>query len=211
MTFMTPNRPLLAIDTAAPRLQLALLTADGRVDVLVDEIDKGHAELVFARIDTLLRRNGLVYKDLRRIAVTTGPGSFTGLRIGMSAAHGVGLALDVSVVGVPSLLALSLSAPEGSNPAVLLDARREEAYIQTFSAPGVPVSDAAILPMEEAKALTQGHAPLLETPFVDIGHVALLAQTLDAAAYPPLAAYVRGPDAKPQDKARVARVGAEHG
>lgn len=211
MTFMTPNRPLLAIDTAAPRLQLALLTVDGAVDVLVDEIDKGHAELVFARIDTLLRRNGLVYKDLRRIAVTTGPGSFTGLRIGMSAAHGVGLALDIAVVGVPSLLALSLTAPEGSRPAVLLDARREEAYAQTFSAPGVPTADAAILPMADARELTQGHEPLLASPYVDIGRVALLAQALDADAYPPLAAYVRGPDAKPQDKARVARVGAEHG
>ena len=74
--------------------------------------------------------------DLARIAVTTGPGSFTGLRIGLSAARGIGLARAIPVVGVPSLLAISLSAPAGKPVSVLLDARRGEAYFQSFSAPG---------------------------------------------------------------------------
>ena len=76
---------LLAIDTAGPRLQLAL-RVDGAVDVSIDEIAQGHAEVLFPRIDALLARNGLTYADLERVAVTTGPGSFTGLRIGISAA-----------------------------------------------------------------------------------------------------------------------------
>lgn len=64
----------LAIDTAAPRLQLALLLADGHCEVLVEDIAKGHAEILFNRINTLLARNGAGYDALARIATTTGPG-----------------------------------------------------------------------------------------------------------------------------------------
>jgi len=203
---MSASSPaLLAIDTAAPRLQLALLTGD-RVDVSIDEIAQGHAELLFARIDALLQRNGLSYGDLTRIAVTTGPGSFTGLRIGLSAARGLGLALGIPVIGVPSLLAISLSA-ECKPAAVLIDARRGEAYFQAFSGPGIATGEAAILAVEEARQRIPANAEVIETPFADIGRVAQLAATLDPAHYPPEAAYIRDADAKPQEKARVARVG----
>jgi len=203
---MSPSPVVLAIDTAAPRLQLALLRADGSVDISVDDIAKGHAEMIFGRIDTLLARNGLVYADLARIAVTTGPGSFTGLRIGLSAAHGLGLALDIPVIGVPSLQAISLAGEVNQPLAVLLDARREEAYVQRFSAPGVPEDSPAILPMEEARAHAEGKPTILTSPFVDIARVALFSASAEPAQFPPDAAYVRGPDAKPQEKARIARV-----
>ena len=124
----------LAIDTAAPRLQLALALADGSVDVLVEDIAKGHAEILFDRLGNLLGRNGLGYDDLERVAVTTGPGSFTGLRIGLSAARGLGVARNVPVLGIPSLLAVSLSAPSGP-VAVLIDARRDEAYFEVSRSP----------------------------------------------------------------------------
>jgi tRNA threonylcarbamoyl adenosine modification protein YeaZ len=195
---------LLAIDTVAPRLQLALLRADGTVDVSIDEIAQGHAELIFPRIDALLDRNGVTYADLTRIAVTTGPGSFTGLRIGLSAARGLGLARNIPVVGVPSLLALSLTT-QCDPAAVLLDARRDEAYFQTFSGPAIPVSEPLILPMDEARRRVPPGAELITTPFVDIAAVARLAATLDPAAYPPEATYIRDADAKPQEKFRVAR------
>ena len=101
--------PLLAIDTSGARLQLALARgAEALTEI--DERDRGHAEVLFARIDSLLARAGLTYADLGRIAVITGPGSFSGLRIGLSAARGLGLALEVPVIGVPRLLAHSLSA-----------------------------------------------------------------------------------------------------
>jgi tRNA threonylcarbamoyladenosine biosynthesis protein TsaB len=129
----------LAIDTVAPRLQLALLLDDGRVDFSIDEIATGQAELIFIRIAELLARNGLGYPDLTRVVTTTGPGSFTGLRIGLSAARGVGLARGIPVIGVPSLLGLSLSVAGPST--VLLDARRGEAYFQMFSGPGQPLTD----------------------------------------------------------------------
>jgi tRNA threonylcarbamoyladenosine biosynthesis protein TsaB len=198
--------PLLAIDTAAPRLQLALLRGDV-ADTLVEDMPQGQAERIFPAIDELLGRNGASYRDLRRIAVTTGPGSFTGLRIGLSAARGLGLALNIPVVGVPSLLALSLPVT-CAHAAVLLDARRDEAYFQAFSGPAIPASEPMLLPMAEARARISPGAEVLATPFVDIGALARLAATLDPTGYPPEASYIRDADAKPQEKFRVARISA---
>jgi tRNA threonylcarbamoyladenosine biosynthesis protein TsaB len=194
----------LAIDTAAPRLQLALLLADGTADISVDEIATGHAELIFERIATLLARNGIGYPDLQRVVTTTGPGSFTGLRIGLSAARGIGLARDIPVIGVPSLLALSLAGTGAVT--VLLDARRDEAYFQIFSAPGVPESGPQLLPMAVAQQSVPKSSLLLTTPFVDIAAVARYGATADPLAHAPEAAYVRDADAKPQTAARIERL-----
>jgi tRNA threonylcarbamoyl adenosine modification protein YeaZ len=197
---------LLAIDTAAPRLQLALLR-DGDVDTLVEDMPTGQAERVFPAIAELLARNGAAYSNLAYVAVTTGPGSFTGLRIGLSAARGLGLALDIPVLGVPSLLALSLTAR--GPVSVLLDARRDEAYFQRFSAPGTGLGGPLILPMAEARSRIVSGDALIEWPFVDIAALARFALAADPASFPPEAAYVRGADAKPQEKFRVARQPAE--
>lgn len=189
---------LLAIDTVAPRLQLGLLRADGSVDSSVDEIAQGHAELIFPRIEALLARNGIAYAGLTRVAVTTGPGSFTGLRVGLSAARGLGLARNIPVIGVPSLLAISLSQP--GPVAVLLDARRGEAYFQLFPDDAEP----QVLPMDVARARIPSGVLVIESPFPDIALVARYAETAPAGA-PPEATYVRDADAKPQEKFRVAR------
>ena len=196
---------LLAIDTAAPRLQLALLRDGDRLDTLIEDMATGQAERLFPALAELLAHAGVGYADLTHIAVTTGPGSFTGLRIGLSAARGLGLALNIPVVGVPSLLALSLGA--GCDAvAVLLDARRDEAYFQTFSGPGIPIGEARLLPIDEARRNVPRGAATLSSPFVDIGALARFAATADPALYPPEAAYIRDADAKPQEKFRVARV-----
>ncbi|MBN9315780.1 MAG: tRNA (adenosine(37)-N6)-threonylcarbamoyltransferase complex dimerization subunit type 1 TsaB [Devosia sp.] len=195
---------LLAIDTAAPRLQLALLLGD-TADTLVEDMAQGQAERIFPAIDALLARTRIAYADLTRIAVTTGPGSFTGLRIGLSAARGLGLALDIPVVGIPTLLALSLGCGCDA-AAVLLDARRDEAYFQLFSGPAIPVGGPALLPMEEARRRIPPGVATLTSPFVDIAALARFAATVDPSHYPPEAAYIRDADAKPQEKFRVARV-----
>ncbi|KFC68781.1 Inactive-like protein of metal-dependent protease, putative molecular chaperone [Devosia sp. LC5] len=194
----------LAIDTAAPRLQLALLRADGSADVSVDEIATGHAELIFERIATLLAHNGVGYSDLQRVVTTTGPGSFTGLRIGLSAARGIGLARDIAVLGVPSLLALSLAGNGATT--VLLDARRGEAYFQTFLAPGVPDGGPQLLPMAVAQQAVLPNSLLLTTPFVDIAALARYGAAADPLAHVPEATYVRDADAKPQTAARIERL-----
>ncbi|MBN9307748.1 tRNA (adenosine(37)-N6)-threonylcarbamoyltransferase complex dimerization subunit type 1 TsaB [Devosia sp.] len=195
---------LLAIDTAAPRLQLALLLGD-TADTLVEDMAQGQAERIFPAIDELLARTRIAYADLTRIAVTTGPGSFTGLRIGLSAARGLGLALDIPVVGIPTLLALSLGCG-CDTAAVLLDARRDEAYFQLFSGPAIPVGGPVLLPMEEARRRIPPGVATLTSPFVDISALARFAATVDPSHYPPEAAYIRDADAKPQEKFRVARV-----
>jgi tRNA threonylcarbamoyladenosine biosynthesis protein TsaB len=196
---------LLAIDTAAPRLQLGLLSDNDRLETLVEEMPTGQAERIFPALGELLERAGVGYPDLSRIAVTTGPGSFTGLRIGLSAARGLGLALNIPVLGIPSLLALSLVA-QCDAIAVLLDARRNEAYFQTFSGPGIPMGQPALLPMDDARARVPRGAETHTTPFVDIGALARFAATARPDLYPPEAAYIRDADAKPQEKFRIARV-----
>jgi tRNA threonylcarbamoyladenosine biosynthesis protein TsaB len=197
---------VLAIDTAAPKLQLALLLADGRVDVSSEDMATGQAEAIFDRIATLLARNGVGYSDLGRVVTTTGPGSFTGLRIGLSAARGIGLARDIAVIGVPSLLALSLSVAGPST--VLLDARRGEAYFQIFAGPGDALTPPDIVPMALAQAAAPPETTLISLPFVDIGLVARYGATADPASHRPEASYVRDADAKPQTAGRIERTGA---
>jgi tRNA threonylcarbamoyladenosine biosynthesis protein TsaB len=195
---------LLAIDTAAPRLQLAVLRDGDRVETLSEDMATGQAERLFPAIDELFSRAAVAYADLTRVAVTTGPGSFTGLRIGLSAARGLGLARGIPVLGIPSLAALSLAIAGPS--AVLLDAKRGEAYVQIFTAPGVPANEAALLPMDSARELVPQGADLITSPYVDIAALARFAREADPDAYPPEAAYIRDADAKPQEKFRVARV-----
>lgn len=195
--------PLLAIDTTGPRLQLAL-DLGGEQLVLVEDMAQGQAERLFPALAELYARAGIAPKQLGRIAVTTGPGSFTGLRIGLSAARGLGLALDIPVIGVGTLVAMSLSASGPS--AVLVDARRSEAYLQLFAGPGQPEGPAEILPLAEAEALAARAPERLTLPFADIGRLATFAAGLDPARFPPEAAYIRSADAKPQEKFRVARV-----
>jgi tRNA threonylcarbamoyladenosine biosynthesis protein TsaB len=193
----------LAIDTAAPRLQLGLLLDDGRADISVDEIATGHAELIFGRIADLLGRNGLGYADLDRVVTTTGPGSFTGLRIGLSAARGIGLARGIPVIGVSSLVALSLGA---DGPAtVLLDAKRGEAYFQTFAGPGQLMTEGDLVPMVIAQAAIVPGTALITSPFVDIAALARFGAVLDPAGNPPEPNYIRDADAKPQTAARIER------
>ena len=200
------TQPLLAIDTSGARLQLALLTA-GEVFEDVEARERGHAEILFDRAAGLLERAGLTYGDLTRIAVITGPGSFSGLRIGLSAARGLGLALGVPVIGVPRLLALSLQAQTGP-VGVLVDARRGEAYCEIFAAPGEKGDGTRLLPEAEARAALAHCAERIETGFAEIAELARFAALADPAGFPPVPAYIRAADAKPQQGARVARVEA---
>lgn len=195
-----PGDLILAIDTSGPRLQLALADAQS-VDTHVEDLARGHAEILFDRIAALLARNSRTYADLTRIAVTTGPGSFTGLRIGLSAARGLGLALGVPVLGIPTLYAMSLSLPKTGPNRVVVDAKRGEAYTQDFAAPGRPASDAVLRPASEARAGGRH----IEADAVDIALMARFAPTADPGDFPPAPVYIRPADAKPQDGARIPR------
>ena len=118
---------LLAIDTAFERCSAGLLDMDARrmLARAEPEIGKGHAERLMGVVAEVLTEAGASYADLGRIAVAVGPGSFTGLRVGVAAARGLSLALAVPAVGIGTLDALA--APHigtGSPILAVLDARR---------------------------------------------------------------------------------------
>jgi tRNA threonylcarbamoyl adenosine modification protein YeaZ len=112
---------ILAFDTATERATSALVD-DG--EGLGERVSR--ASTLLADIDALLRQAGAHPRDLDALAVGTGPGSFTGIRIGLAAARGLGLALGVSAAGVSTLDVLVAGAP-GATP--VIDARRREVFV----------------------------------------------------------------------------------
>jgi tRNA threonylcarbamoyladenosine biosynthesis protein TsaB len=112
---------ILAFDTATERATSALVD-DG--EVLGERVSR--ASTLLADIDALLRQAGAHPRDIGAVAVGTGPGSFTGIRIGLAAARGLGLALGVTAAGVSTLDALAAGAP-GAVP--VIDGKRREVFV----------------------------------------------------------------------------------
>lgn len=218
---------LLAIDTARENCAVGL-SIDGVVVVSEQAIGKGHAEVLMPQIAALLAEAKLKPRDIGRIAVSVGPGSFTGLRVGISAARGLALAIGAPVIGVPSLRAHAFSAIEMRNamglPArpvlALMPARGEEFYAQAFDAGGTPteppsVSNAAAIAerlgtedFDFAGGLIEGDGlprPLHQRTAPDIRAVIALGLQLDPTDNPPRPLYVRPPDALPQTRNLIAR------
>ena len=123
---------LLAIETATEACSVALLYGDALID-RSELAPRRHAELVLPMAESLLAEAGLARKQLDAIAVGQGPGAFTGVRLAISVAQGLALALDIPVVPVSSLAALAMQAPKnGAAILATIDARREEIYAGTF-------------------------------------------------------------------------------
>ncbi|MGH7948630.1 MAG: tRNA (adenosine(37)-N6)-threonylcarbamoyltransferase complex dimerization subunit type 1 TsaB, partial [Candidatus Binataceae bacterium] len=102
-------RPVLGIDTSSPIARLALV-ADGRVAACVSRRTRSHAAELADAVAELLGSSDLGFTDLGAVAVAIGPGSFTGLRIGISYAKGLAVASGCALVGVPSLDCIALAA-----------------------------------------------------------------------------------------------------
>ncbi|HOI86899.1 MAG TPA: tRNA (adenosine(37)-N6)-threonylcarbamoyltransferase complex dimerization subunit type 1 TsaB [Lentimicrobium sp.] len=135
---------ILAIETATPVCSVALLTG-GRILGLKETREKNsHAAVVTVFIDELLREQGLEPSDLDAVAVSKGPGSYTGLRIGVSTAKGLCYALDIPLISVGTLESMSagmrslLPGDEGMPVllAPMIDARRMEVYTALFDPEG---------------------------------------------------------------------------
>ncbi|MBN8633280.1 MAG: tRNA (adenosine(37)-N6)-threonylcarbamoyltransferase complex dimerization subunit type 1 TsaB, partial [Rhodobacterales bacterium] len=125
--------PLLAFDTSAAHCAAALLLPD-RVIQRLEPMEKGQAERLVPLLEELLAEAGIGWADLKAIAVGTGPGNFTGVRISVAAARGLALGLGIPAVGVTRLEALAHGQPRPVR--VIEDARRGEVYVQDFTEDG---------------------------------------------------------------------------
>lgn len=215
---------ILALDTAASWCSVAVYDSDGDV-VLADvseNIGKGHAEVLMDYVERAVTEAKLSLREMDRVAVNIGPGSFTGVRIGVSAARGFALALGVPAIGITAFEALAAETQSLSpeKPVlVVLDAHRGEIYAQSFDMKGGASASPLILSREEAEALAASQAkntvlagsaaPAINEaigsrftlgpvePTAKIDTYARLASSRQPGDAPkPL--YMRGPDAKPQ-------------
>ena len=217
---------ILAIDTALDACAAAVLdTSAGRL--IAQEslgMKRGHAEALMPLIARVMKASGVAFAGLGRIAVTTGPGSFTGLRVGLSAARGIALAADKPVVGLTTLTAYAapLVSESGEHPIIsAIDARHDHVYFQVVSGNGSSLVRAQVAPIEVAlEASRFGAAHLVGNaakilgdrwpkdalpPFKvdaqaapDIAWVAWLGAAVSPNTAPARPFYLRAPDAKPQ-------------
>ncbi len=139
---------LLAFDTATPYVTVAL--HDGE-DVVVEsrsEQRMKHGEQLAPLIDAVLRDAGVARQDVTAIAVGTGPGPFTGLRVGLVTARTLAMVLEIPAYGVCTLDAIALEAAAGlghsSELVVATDARRKEVYLAAYDEQGTRVSGPAV-------------------------------------------------------------------
>jgi tRNA threonylcarbamoyladenosine biosynthesis protein TsaB len=179
----------------------------------VEPMARGHQERLAPLVAELMAEAGLEFSRLERVGVTVGPGSFTGLRVGLAFAKGLGAALSIPVIGIGVLEALA--QPLTGTVFAVLDAKRDQLYLQAF-VDGVAVSAPDALPPGTAAARLAELAGAGEVTLVGSG-AALLADILPAAhvviadhadpvavakiaalrpPVPPRPLYLRAPDAK---------------
>src|SRR5579862_1677479 len=217
---------ILAIDTALDACAAAVLDTDtGKLIAQESQsMKRGHAEALMPLIGRVIEASGTAFASLGRIAVTTGPGSFTGLRVGLSAARGIALAANVPVVGVTTLAAYAapIVSQNAEHPVVsAIDARRNHVYLQVVSGNGSALVRPHVAPMEEALDSWQFGAPCLVGNAAsllaerwpehadaalkadrhrppDIGWLGWLGAAVNPKTAPARPFYLRAPDAKPQ-------------
>ena len=121
---------VLAFDTSAAQCAAALLLGD-RVILRIEDMQKGQAERLMPLLQEVLAEGGIAWRDVTALAVGTGPGNFTGVRIAVAAARGLALGLGIPAVGVTRLEAVAHGLPRPIS--VIEDARRDEVYVQSFA------------------------------------------------------------------------------
>jgi tRNA threonylcarbamoyladenosine biosynthesis protein TsaB len=223
---------VLAIDTALAACSAAVFdTENGGIRGSESRaMLRGHAEALVSLIGHVMRRSKLDFAEIDRVVVTTGPGSFTGLRVGIAAARGIALAAARPAFGVSTLSAYAAPhlAGDAHAPVVAaIDARHGQVYLQVFGPGAGVVGTARIAELSEAaraaaartrivgsaaqavadKLAEDAPAPLLvdgrNAP--DIAWVARMGAALAEGQSPPRPLYLRAPDAQPQHAAQLPR------
>lgn len=179
----------------------------------VEPMARGHQERLAPLVAEVMAEAGVSFVQLERVGVTVGPGSFTGLRVGLAFAKGLGAALSIPVIGVGVLEALA--RPHSGTVFAVLDAKRDQVYLQAFT-DGTAVSAPDALPLGTAAARLaemagSGPVTLLGSGAVLLadalrGAVVVTADHVDPVAVaqialvrppvPPRPIYLRAPDAK---------------
>lgn len=213
---------ILAIDTASALCAACVYDSavDKELGRAVLDLGKGHAEHLMSVVDDALRQAGVTFDELDRIAVAVGPGSFTGVRVGVSAVRGFAMALKIPAVGVTTLEAIAAQARESLGARavmVALDGGRGEVHAALYDDAGREIAGPAAMDLAQAARLARKHAPLLAGSaaaavakeadarlqvgpagtMADIGIYARLGTAKEPGEKPkPL--YLRDADAKPQ-------------
>jgi len=224
---------VFAIDTALEACSAAVFDNEHGTILASESIPmaRGHAEALMPLVARVIAAANMTFGHVDRFAVTTGPGSFTGLRVGIAAARGLGLAAGKPVVGLSTLSALAapLIAADATIPVVVaLDARHGHVYLQVFATGGRTLVTPRVVPLAEAVQLARGGAPHIVGSVADmlaglwldadrpptsvevqsapeIEWVARLGASAEESTSPPKPFYLRPPDAQPQHAAQLAR------
>ncbi|QND51730.1 tRNA (adenosine(37)-N6)-threonylcarbamoyltransferase complex dimerization subunit type 1 TsaB [Phyllobacterium sp. 628] len=216
---------LLALDTASNLCSVAVLDIQTgtMLAAISEDIGKGHAERLMGLVEQALAEAGVAIDVVTKIAVSIGPGSFTGVRVGVSTARGFALALKCPVAGVSTLEALAFDARQafpGRPVLSIIDARRDEIYAQFFAADGSPDSIPGVTTLPEvfaalaerdgnmvlsgsgAALVNAGLEHYLDVAVTDstgsIEAFARLGATRETYGEAPKPLYLRGLDVKPQ-------------
>ncbi len=213
---------VLGMDTSLQACSVALVNrASGEVLGYRREImERGQAEALPDMVDAVMMDAGDPYDTLGLVATSRGPGSFTGVRIGLSFARALAVALEIPIAGMTTLEAIARNVkhnPERLPVAAVIDARREELYLQVFEADMRPLTEALLTPVEEAAShLPPGPCLLVGTgaellrseehgrvladadPLPSAEVIALHVPLEPLPSEPPEPLYLRQPDARPQ-------------
>ena len=216
---------ILAIDTALDACAAAVLdtSASNLIAQESQPMKRGHAEALMPLIARVMKASGVAFTELDRIVATAGPGSFTGLRVGLSAARGIALAANKPVVGVTTLTAFAapIISENGEHPVIsAIDARHDHVYFQMVAGDGSSLIKPRVAPIAEALDAARFGVPHLvgnaaeilayrwpadappplkvdTRPAPDIAWVAWLGAAVDPETAPARPYYLRAPDAKP--------------
>ncbi len=141
---------VLAFDTTAAACSVALVKDGAALAHIRELMDQGQAEILMPQIEEVMAAAGHTYDALDRIAVTIGPGSFTGVRVGLSTARALGLAAGKPVIGINSLEAIAAAVPEverrrHAHILTVVDTKRGDVYAQSFTRDLAPCAEPVAL------------------------------------------------------------------
>ena len=148
------TKPVLAFDSVLGGCVAAVLLPDGRSFARELMTDREQAAKLMPMVQDVMKEAGVEFSDLGLIVTSTGPGSFTGLRISLSAARAMGLALDIPVQGISTLEAMFASCDTDGEALVVLESKRTDFYVQAFDGQGKAAGEPACLLSGDIKAKT---------------------------------------------------------